>query len=74
MSIEFFLIAEYEQHKEKLEARFSNAKTVKQTRSFHCNERVDTKKIECKIYSDERNSIVQRIIPWMKTRTFTLTV
>ena len=49
--------------KKKLEARFSNAKTVKQTRSFYCYKRVDTKKIECKTFSDDRNSIVQQIIP-----------
>lgn len=51
LDVGFSTEAEYQQHKKKIQKRFTNIKTVPDTRSFHCIIPIDKNKISAKVYS-----------------------
>ena len=55
-------VEEFENHKKKLESRFVTAKTVKNTRAYHCYKPIDNKKIQCKVFSAANSDVVQQIL------------
>lgn len=53
---DFCSLQEYKDHKIELEARLVTAKTVKDTRKFHCYKPLDLNTIQCKIFSKHSKS------------------
>ena len=58
----FRTVEEFENHKKKLESRFATAKTVKNTRAYHCYKPINNKKIKCKVFSAANSDDVQQIL------------
>lgn len=55
-------LQEYENHKKFLQKRFLNAKTIKNTRQFHCYVPIDGKQLKCKNFSDDTNFVIVKMV------------
>ena len=59
IKFDFCTRIDYEQHARSLKTRFSQARTIKNTRQYHSYVPIDDKKLDCKIFSEDNSYVIR---------------